>query len=202
MLISFHSQFLVISPGLSYNPSREIPLAFAAPHILFVSLHFLHWGRIQGESWHHEWQNTTGRRKKHTNLRVHVFGTNTKQEKRTRTCHESLVFWTFRNKYRILISLPGQHHLTHYVSKLSGDHKQLTSHTWALCLIVKERNGYVPNLRLYETMIYWSLTKYKSQLPQISFTSYILSPFPTHSYILHLGHQHSHILNGLRKISK
>ena len=162
MLISFHSQFLVISPGLSYNPSREIPLAFAAPHILFVSLHFLHWGRIQGESWHHEWQNTTGRRKKHTNLRVHVFGTNTKQEKRTRTCHESLVFWTFRNKYRILISLPGQHHLTHYVSKLSGDHKQLTSHTWALCLIVKERNGYVPNLRLYETMIYWSLTKYQA----------------------------------------
>lgn len=107
-------------------------------------------GRIQGEFWHHEWQNTTGRRKKHTDLRVHCIWDKYQVRKRTRTYHESLVFsWTFRNKYRILISLPGQHHLTQYVSKLSGDHKQLTSQTWALGLIVKERDGYVPNLRLW-----------------------------------------------------
>lgn len=201
MLISFHSQFLMISLGLNYNPNREIPLAFAAPHFHFISSIS---GRIQGESWHHEWQNTTGRRKEHTDLRVHCTGDKYQVRKENKNLSWIIsLLLNIWNKYRILISLPGQHHLTQHVSKLSGDHKQFTSQTWALCLIVKERDGYAPNLRLYESMIYWSLTKYKSQLPQISFTSYIFSLFPTHSYILlHLGHQHSHILNCLRKISK
>ena len=70
ILFSFPSQFLMISLGLSHNPKREIPLAFAAPP--YPLLHFISSisDRVQGDSWHHEWQNTTGRRKEHIDLRV------------------------------------------------------------------------------------------------------------------------------------